>query len=201
MFRLLLGYNLQNSPHLVPAYELDTALLELSANLEKYNNLPCRIESVHDVDLVMKHIESTLFPELKLWEYKVLDADLQKKRFREAMQDTSLDPIPYHHKNVKDLPIEAQAELLRHWAIQSGNPGVRFHRSLDLPRAIGFMRSLTDSLEKQVAWLDKLLDQYNLSLYQEYDQDVTIALENIRSRIVYLHLDANGPKLREISSR
>jgi glycogen debranching enzyme len=47
----------------------------------------------------------------------------------------------------------------------------------------------------------KILDEYNLPLYKEYDEDVRIALENTRNRIEYTRLADHGPKWGKITKR
>ncbi|KAG2220263.1 hypothetical protein INT45_009878, partial [Circinella minor] len=224
------GYNLENSPHLVPAYELDSALLELSKNMDKHG-LPTIIKTIQDVDAVITYIKKTIFPRLKLWEYKkIVDPTPYTD---EAIKEILLSPqqqqqLQQGYKMEKNLPINVLADLFGQYAIQdNANPGVRVTRSVDLPHAISFVQILISAgytmdifiskndsnnvKEKQTSTeqdcmttnvttiFNKLLSQINLVQYQEYDKDVEIALENIRSRIIYTRLDENGPLLSEIN--
>lgn len=195
-----IGYNLENSPHLVPAYELDTALLELSKSIDQYG-LPKRLETKQDVDNVMSHIKDHIFPPLKLWEYDIVDADLAIQEFSSAiLQSSSSYDNTYKGEDVAGQPIKRQAELFGAYAITEGTPGTRFHRSVDISRAIAFVQSYAKQDEYKAVF-QKLIEQYNLVWYKLYDDDVKIALDNIKNRIMYLRIDNNGPKWGEISAR
>ncbi|KAI8147846.1 glycogen debranching enzyme [Fennellomyces sp. T-0311] len=185
------GYNLDNSPHLRPAYELDNALLALSEDMDKHG-LPRSIRTVQDVDAVVTHIKQVVFPQLKLWEYKVVDP---AQYTDEAIK--GIDPTPYDQEDPRGKPIAVQADLFARHAI-CDKPGVRF-QSVDLSRAVSFVQALADSAMDRVTLFKKLVSHHNLVKYQEYDKDVEVALDNIRSRLIYTRLDEAGPRLGDVS--
>ncbi len=100
------GYNLDNSPHLKVAYELDEALIQMADkflngtlfsvgvnNLFLFNfvkddsfveSLPC-IKSDSDVQRVLKVFKSNVWPSLKLWQFFVVDVESTLQEFREAL--------------------------------------------------------------------------------------------------------------------
>ena len=176
-----------------PAYELDNALLALSENMDEHG-LPRSIRTVQDVDAVVTHIKQAVFPQLKLWEYKVVDM-AQYDAFK------SIDVKPYEKaEDVRGKPIDVQADLFARHAI-CDKPGVRF-QSVDLSRAASFVQALADTAMDRVTLFRNLLSQHNLVKYQEYDKDVQIALDNIRSRLIYTRLDESGPRLGDdVSAR
>ncbi|KAI8391335.1 glycogen debranching enzyme [Radiomyces spectabilis] len=201
------GYNLHNSPHLVPAYELDTALIKLSGKLHELG-LKSKVESGHDIDAIMNYIRDHTIQELKLYEYKVIDVQKQTEIFRKSLQErTQCDPTQYGH--AQQLSFKEQAALLGKDAIQPGHLGTRFHRSVDQSRALSIVLAIAglqsiddvnnDHVNQLTDLFQRLLDEYNLPHYKEYDEDVRIALDNIKNRLAYTRLDANGPKLGEIS--
>ncbi|KAI9263123.1 glucanotransferase domain of glycogen debranching enzyme-domain-containing protein [Phascolomyces articulosus] len=273
------GYNLENSPHLVPAYELDTALVELSKEMDNHG-LPRRINTVQDVEAIVSYIKKHIFPRLQLWEYKTVDITpytndaikgillnpksspmllsyqqqllLQQKQDHNETTTTTTTPVLLE----KNQPIDILANLFGQFAMKDTyQPGIRGSRSLDLTRAISFVQAMIkmgyrlvgvdksiviassfssknddnnkdhdnntkvdknrkDDTENDndnddndinnvttvIAIFNKLLSQYNLVQYQEYDQDVEIALENIRSRMIYTRLDETGPCYGEINA-
>ncbi|KAI7871254.1 glycogen debranching enzyme [Spinellus fusiger] len=203
------GYNLHTSPHLVPAYELDTAFVALSENLGALG-LPSRISSPGDVDRIMAYATQNTVPELRLYEYFVVAVAAQKKLFEKALASKAkCDPQHYlKQSTLGQLSFKEQADLLGQDAISSGNLGERFHKSLDISHALSLvlalhgMTSIKETQGKEVVLVEtlgRLLDEYNLPFYKTYDEDIKVALENIKQRLVFTRLDDHGPKLGEIT--
>ncbi|KAI9024463.1 glycogen debranching enzyme [Phycomyces nitens] len=203
------GYNLHNSPHIVPAYELDTAFVELSGNMEQAG-LPRNITSQGDVDLIMDYAAKHTIPALKLYEYLVINVAEQKKAFKKALVDRiKCDPRKYfERRDLGHLSLKEKAIILSEDAVKIGNPGKRFNKSVDLSHAVAFVLALSgihtiDAVggqeDKLVDDFGHILDEYNLPLYKTYDDNVSAAISNIKSRLSYTRLDQNGPKFGEIT--
>jgi len=204
------GYNLHNSPHLVAAFELDTALLNMVDDFPKYN-LPTVLKSTKDLDAVMDAIKDHVIPALKLWEYKVLDVTAEKKKLKEAL--TSANPnsesSAFEGTTTARLTLTEQAKLLAEHGIADSQSGTRYGRTVDMAVAVAFIKNLggiagntgisEQEAERLVDAYGKVLDEYNLPLYKEYDEDVRIALENTRNRIEYTRLADHGPKWGEVT--
>ncbi|KAI8337988.1 glycogen debranching enzyme [Chlamydoabsidia padenii] len=208
------GYNLSNSPHLVPAYELDTALVLLSGELDQHG-LKNTIETAADVDPIMSYIQQHTIPDLKLYEYKVVDVakyvDLMKQRLINR-DGTNVDTGIYLDQQVHTLSLKQQAQLVidKSLIVQGTNPGTRFHKTVDIAGMTSFVLALdqldsidqvTDDnhIQQLVDKFQALLNECNLPSYKEYDQDVSIALENIKNRMIFTRLAENGPHLGPIS--
>ncbi|KAI8079775.1 glycogen debranching enzyme [Halteromyces radiatus] len=206
------GYNLHNSPHLVPAYELDTALVNLSGELD-HLGLKSTIESETDVNLIIDYIKHHTFPDLKLYEYKILDVSKCVALFEQRLIDkdaTGVNVKKYRDQQVHLLSLKQQAAFVidKKW-ISNGKPGTRFPKQLDLPSIISFILAVNQlddinetskhDIEQLSKSLQILLDECNLPWYKEYDQDVCIALDNIKNRMIFTRLADNGPHLGPIS--
>ncbi|MBW0479917.1 hypothetical protein O181_019632 [Austropuccinia psidii MF-1] len=200
------GYNLLNSPHLEPAFELDSALLELSRNL-KERGLPSKIESEFDLERIMHTIQYETLPNLKLWEYYAIDVDLVGSKFAKVWS-TIVNPAekgrkpPAHvdYLEFEEACLEGGETGWRHVT------GPRYHISskLDINSAVHFFRSKGyDSvpLEEATEVLKRVLNELNLDRYQEWDDDANAIVNNIRSRIRYTRLDAHGPRLDVIDEK
>ncbi|KAG1474093.1 hypothetical protein G6F56_000561 [Rhizopus delemar] len=202
------GYNLDSSPHLVPAYELDTALIDLSGEFDQFG-LPKDIRSDADADVIVKHIKDNVFKQLKLYEYKVVDVEKQADRVRNALQGRTekLNLDVYH--NVYKLDVKERVALFGKDVIANGHVGTRFHKTVHLPAALSFLlgfnkinslQEVTDSqVESLTASFISLLNDYNLPLYEEYDEECNVALDNIKGRLLFTRLAENGPKLGSIT--
>jgi glycogen debranching enzyme len=68
------GYNVETAPHLRPALELDSALLQFGKNLPKFG-LPTKFENEGDLLRVMEGVKSEVLAKQKLWEYYVVDVE------------------------------------------------------------------------------------------------------------------------------
>ncbi|EIE82182.1 glycogen debranching enzyme [Rhizopus delemar RA 99-880] len=204
------GYNLHNSPHLVPAYELDTALIELSDKFDQVG-LPKEIRSDRDADVIVEYIKTNIFKDLKLYEYKVIDLEKHVDVIRNALKGRSdklsCNPDVYH--NVYELDVKKRIALFGKDVIRNGHLGTRFHKTIHLPAALSFLLAFNkikhledvsdDQVENLVGSFKNLLNDYNLPLYEEYDEECKVALDNIKGRLLFTRLAENGPKLGPIS--
>lgn len=82
------GYNMVNSPHLESAVELDLALLKFSNELAQHG-LPTDIQSEEDLKKIVQVLQDKIIPQLKLWEYYVLDVAAEKAAFTKAWNQTN----------------------------------------------------------------------------------------------------------------
>lgn len=185
--------------------------MELSGCLEE-KLLPSKITSDQDVNAIVKHIRTILFPDLRLWEYKVVNVEAAVSALRQFLESDDRKIHTYDGEDAVHHAIDKQASLLARYALTKGHPGTRFNVSVDVPRAASFMLALagekvptTGTKQQQqqqqhlLATFKQLLDQYNVAPYAEYGEDVKVALENIASRIRFRFLDANGPRLSRVS--
>ncbi|BGP28347.1 bifunctional 4-alpha-glucanotransferase/amylo-alpha-1,6-glucosidase [Rhodotorula toruloides] len=205
------GYSVHSSPHLAGALELDDALLSLSSNLSSLG-LPTKLTSTADLDAIMSHIEHTLLPSLKLYEFYALDVATLKASFRESWASPAVKkdsvPPPQGKEDFTNLSFEDRALKFAQLCLPPtwSQLGHRFHAQLDLPASIAFVaqhlgiqpgQSTADQAADEVA---KMLDVLNVDRYREYDADVKAILENTRNRVKYTRLDEHGPKKGEISA-
>ncbi|KAJ7623337.1 glycoside hydrolase family 13 protein [Roridomyces roridus] len=77
------GFSPANSPHLTPAFELDSALIQLSGELAE-RKLPTSITNDQDLDSLASAVEG-LVKDLNLWQYYVLDAALASNKFIQGL--------------------------------------------------------------------------------------------------------------------
>ncbi|RKP13656.1 glucanotransferase domain of glycogen debranching enzyme-domain-containing protein, partial [Piptocephalis cylindrospora] len=196
------GYSLEVAPYLRPAYELDSLLISFNPSL--HFGLSTNPKTVEEVNAILTHLKDKAIPSLKLWQYYVVDVE-------EAVQDIagySQDGNAY--TNVPDLvdiqgkndilPLKDQAQALKNYAL-SHKVGQRYGKKLAVEKVALFLGNLLGS-GKESLWEEtyrKLLDQLNLPWYQECDEDMGTAIQNITSRIRYERLDEGSPRKEPIS--
>ncbi|GAA6000015.1 bifunctional 4-alpha-glucanotransferase/amylo-alpha-1,6-glucosidase [Rhodotorula paludigena] len=204
------GYSVHSSPHLTGAVELDSALLDLSANLSALK-LPTTISSPADLDAIMSHIEHQTLPALKLYEYYAIDVAGQKDRFRSAWSASNAKTAPPQGRgtDLTPLSIEERALKFAETCLPSSwnQLGARWHSQVDLPQAVAFIAEhlgleagKSETAEQATEELGKLLDVLNVDRYREFDEDTKAILENTRNRVRYTRLDEHGPKKGEINA-
>lgn len=177
--------------------------------MEKHG-LPTEINSAQDADTIMNYIKKNTFNELKLYEYKVIDVAKYVEEVRKALYNrkTQCDPSVYKDIN---LPVKERVALFGKEVIQDGHLGTRFHKSINLSKALGFLLAFNniasldqvsdDRVEALAQSFQGLLNDYNLPLYEEYDEECRVALDNMKGRLIFTRLAENGPKLGSISRR
>ncbi|KAJ1998827.1 bifunctional 4-alpha-glucanotransferase/amylo-alpha-1,6-glucosidase, partial [Coemansia thaxteri] len=185
------GFNLENSPHLRSAYELDDALVQFSRNLPDYG-LNRMVHSVEDVDRLLTAVNEHVIRPLRLWEFYVVDVEAAIEAVRAAWD--SADALePSDASVLEALSGDQRDDWLRAHIIgsRSHTLSTRFGRTIDPVRTAAVLRHLghSDDLEEAIVQLRKLLDLLNLPCYREYDSDVEAIRRNISDRVKYERLD------------
>lgn len=206
------GYNLKNSPHLRPAFELDDRLLNFSQELIDgvYGGeaMHC-CETFDDLNKIMNIWINVAFPAVKLWEFYVVDVNAAKRAFSAAWDDTvsgskSIDRIKYASRSLSSLSQKERADLLAADAIYcSKKDGSRFDKMLRMEVCLAFVFKFLSETgfndSDPLTVFTTLVDEINLSFYKEYDTDVAVINDQVMSRIMYLRVADHGPKLGAIT--
>ena len=197
-----LGYSPANSPHLTPALELDTAILNFSISLQK-RGLPIQVTSAADVDTLM-HSLTWYLKSLDFWQYYVLDVKAERESVKEALSTD--DVIPWDGPDLKAKTTVELFQILRDSGKIIGYRGLagRFSTKVDGPVAAGFVKAAfsgTGNVDTLINEWVKVVDVVNVSLYEEWNEDTKVALEHIKNRLKYIRLDDHGPKLGPISEK
>ncbi|KAI0352373.1 glycoside hydrolase family 13 protein [Trametes cingulata] len=195
------GYSPANTPHLTPALELDTAMLEFSAGLQAAG-LPTTITSEQDISKLVEAFDAYL-KERSLWQYYVLDVIRERRAIKEALDKG--DVVQWSGPDVAYKTVVELAEIIRDSGKIDGYKKLekRFGTQVPGPVAAGFVKAAfvnlgDDSESLADAWV-RVVDVLNVPLYEEWTDDTKAALDNIRNRLKYTRLDAHGPKLGPIT--
>ena len=197
-----LGYSPFNSPHLAPALELDTAIMNFSSTLQK-RGLPIEVTSAADVDTLMDALTEYL-KSLDFWQYYVLDVKAERERIKQALSADKVTPW-----NGPDVAGKSAAELFRILK-ESGKIlgyrelAARFSAKVDGSVAAGFAKAAflqTSDVDALTDGWITVVDVVNVSLYEEWKEDTKVALDQIKNRLKYTRLDDHGPKLGPVSAK
>lgn len=199
---MFLGYNVANSPHLAPALELDTAILSLSSKLASLG-VPTTINSEADLSALAGALDSAI-SDLRLYEYYVLDSTAQKKELLDVLVSSASTGKAWQGSSLANKSTGELAWILKstEGAISGlGKYAQRKGVKVDPATAAGFVEAAfagRNNEDKAEEW-GKVLDVVNVDLYREFDADGKAQRDNVISRVRYERLEANGPKLGEIS--
>ncbi|KIY70306.1 glycoside hydrolase family 133 protein [Cylindrobasidium torrendii FP15055 ss-10] len=194
------GFSPANTPHLTPALELDTAMIQFSGTLAS-KGLPTIVKSSSDVDKLLTAFEGVVRG-LNLWQFYVLDTKREKDSVKTALSSNNVTPwsgTPVAGKSVVEL-----ADIVRSTGKISGYQALagRFCTSVDGAVAAGLVKAafvdVADIDALADAWI-RVVDVLNVPLYAEWEDDTKAALEQIRGRVTYTRLDEHGPRLGEIT--
>ena len=199
---LLTGYSPLNFPHLVPALELDDAILQFSDSFQDFG-LPTEVKSMDDIELIMDAFYEYI-RQFNFWQYYVLDVAKEKEVIQGALSAGRIQM--WEGPDVQGKSISELATILR--AHRGGEflQGLskyakRYGVNVDGAVAAGFVLAARGSDADLISAWGEIVDALNEPLYHEWDEDINSVLENIKNRLKYNRLDDHGPKLGEITRK
>jgi len=205
-----IGYNLENSPHLKLAFDLDEGIISFSRDLKSLYNLNPDIRSEANLREIMKIFVESHLPKLKLWEYFVLDVGHHVTQLEEMVRELC---SPLLECSINGSPQNSSFDpTLIIKAIKNDGRYARFSKyaSMDeisklYSREINGIASAPTESERSIR-ISKLLSEFraaldslNLENYKVYDEKIQRIYNNIMARVRYERLDTSGPRLGEIS--
>ena len=196
------GFSPANTPHLTPAFELDSAIIDFSGSLAA-KGLPTSVQSENDVNVLIAAFDKAV-RSLNLWQYYVLDSAREKDSVNAALAAGNIEP--WTGPNIRGRNVGDLADILRaeKKIIGFGQLASRHNVRVDGTVAAGFVQAafadIKDHDALANAWV-KVVDVLNVPLYAEWEADTEAAIGNVRNRLRYTRLDANGPRLGEITKQ
>lgn len=203
------GYNINTAPHLRPAYELDSALLDYSSRLHSLG-MPTHLSNEGDLVKIMEGIKTHVFGPLKLWEFYICDATNNAKAVTSAWMEGQVDTSINVPEDVKSWSSAAKVEWIRQHACPgTDRMGERFRRNVAPGKGAAFLTALfgkydqhqNNAADERTAYgtILHFLNDLNVDWYKEHDDDKQAQLEQIFNRTKYVRLDENGPKFGDIT--
>ncbi|PRP75329.1 putative glycogen debranching enzyme Gdb1 [Planoprotostelium fungivorum] len=182
------GYNLDNSPHLRKAFDVDEALLVFSTDIHNgvYMDIPKGNFSEDDVRHLLSVFRRTVWPQWKMWEYYVVDvASTIAQVSAELRGDYKFDSR-YGADPMSDSCFDPLKTLMDDGIRDDGHQG-RFSLKIDLDVLLSIFGSeeqLSPSdVEKRMVRMRQVLDQFNAPGYHAYDTDTDLIIQNLFHRI------------------
>lgn len=198
------GYSPHNTPHLTPALEIDNCILDFSSGMESMG-LPTLLKTSHDLDQVMAAFSEKLRA-LNLWQYYVLNREQERDDVRAALDSHNLPQQDYPElASASDVVSIATVIRKNHLLLGVATFSKRYCVKVEATTAAAVVKaafgSSFDSKDDLAEVWGRVVDVLNVDLYKEANEDMEIAIKNIRNRVQYTRLDENGPRLASISKQ
>ena len=196
------GYNLHNSPHLISAYQLDTALLEFSNNL-RHLGYPTSINTTDDLLKIMEGIKTHVLGGLRLWEFYVIEVIPQCAEILDTWKKGKYTKSQYADNDFSKMSLKEKAATVAGTALMYKDYlGERFNKKLLAEHVAAYLYHVFGEYADSTVVaaqrdLTNLINEMNLPFYKEFDFDRETILENIFNRVKYVRLDLKKPEITE----
>jgi glycogen debranching enzyme len=196
------GFNLYNSPHLIAAYHLDTAMLEFGSNL-RHLGYPTHISTMDDLLKLMEGLKTHVLGGLRLWEYYIFDVNKAVEQTINCWKAGDIHKTIFWSVDLKNMPLKEKAEKLKEYLLRSTDSfGERFKKTIDASAAGGYLHIIygeykAGNVTAAQRDLTSLFNEMNLTFYREFDDDREAILENTFNRIKYVRLDLKNYEISE----
>ena len=200
------GFNLENSPHLKVAFDLDESILSFSSILmTSVYGISGELRDETDLLEMMKVFKDKHLPKTRLWEYFVINVSQSESNLEEFVE-IHLDDIENMEKPQISIKNLKEAE-------ENDRKCDRFSNKMNLNAVISFYSNQIEEIRScdrfqrshlisfLLADYRKQLDQLNIEKYHKYDEIIDVACRNIFNRALYERIAENGPKLGPVSKR
>jgi glycogen debranching enzyme len=188
---------------------LDSALLAFSAKVaDPSTPFSADIKSEHELKTIMTALRETVFRDIKLWEFYVVDVLTSLTEFQaEIAAKKPYSHDLFNHDTLTKLTLKEKAAVLSQAALSGADEhGDRHHKRILPNVAVAYMSALlninfTKAGATEIVYDEyrKILNEVNLEYYKAYDSDVETIITNIENRVKYMRLEEHGPRLGPIT--
>ena len=175
-------------------------MIDFSTSLAE-KGLPTTITCEADIETLVAAFQNFI-KGLELWQYYVMDVSLQRAAVKDAIIAGKCRP--WAGPDVKGKTVVELSEIIHSLGKIKNLDSFasRFCVTIDPDVAAAMIRAAFVDLADPDALADswvKVVDVINVPLYQQWEEDTRITLQNIKNRVRYTRLDERGPMLGEIT--
>lgn len=191
-------YNLTNSPHLRPAYLLDRLCWHISMDVHsgkwETSGLPKNINCEDHLNRLREIFKSYYLPLVNIHECYLIEVDEMVREFEQTLKNYLNGKYSLNPNEKGEKLIVIQDEEYR-----------RFKSKVSLDSAIKMAINLRQESNNEL-WTSQAVNSFrqclhelNGQIYEEVQNHLNAAVENVISATRYERLDSNGPKIDEVS--
>ena len=197
------GYNLHNSPHLIAAYQLDSALLDFSHDL-RHLGYPTAINTIDDLLRIMEGIKTHVLGGLRLWEFYIVEPAPAVDAIFRSWKNGREDPSSFMGVDLSTMTFQEKAKLVAARGLDGEESlGERFKKTIHSRVGAAYLTAVfgkyneANSTEAAHREITNIINEINLPFYKQFDNDRATILENIYNRVKYVRLDSKKPEITE----
>ncbi|XP_055887026.1 glycogen debranching enzyme-like isoform X1 [Biomphalaria glabrata] len=196
------AFNLQNSPHLRPAYVVDRILehfsLEVSKGLWEKDGIPAQVNSEYHLSAIGHALHHKVFPQYRLHEFFCLGVDNIIKEFKKAIENS---PSPDDYTG-NELHIIQDPNYHRFKSTIDMNLALKLFNT-DSPR-VNFgpgVFSRADRIAKCCEALTEHLIVLNANKEREVQDHIKCAIGNFIANAKWRFVNPAGPKISQVTEK
>ncbi|RUS77596.1 hypothetical protein EGW08_014635 [Elysia chlorotica] len=194
------GFNMDNSPHLRPAYILDRIFenfsLEVGNGRWEFDGVPRRINSEEHIGAIYNVLRHKVFPSFRLHEFYCVNIENLIKEFRNAIEQNN---TPIYEGGATQISIIQDPQFRR------------FKSSIDMNLAVHLFNtdrhhlfgpgafSREDRISKCCEALVREVAALNAVKERELHDHLNVALENFVANVRWRFVNPGGPRLGEVT--
>ncbi|XP_041474859.1 glycogen debranching enzyme-like [Lytechinus variegatus] len=193
------AYNVQNSPHLRPAFVVDRIFAHFNSEVMEGKweavGIPKIIDNEEQLHKIRHILTHEVFPPFKLQEFYQLDVEKTLEEFRERCKG-SKEATPQKESKPWEVSI-IQDKKYR-----------RLASTIDMNKALDNFNIQRNGVDEPEARIEQCcqdlrshLERLNGLASNVMGEDIRNAIENLISNVRYHHLEPSGPKLVEVTKK
>ncbi|XP_052826586.1 glycogen debranching enzyme isoform X2 [Octopus bimaculoides] len=188
------AYNLQNSPHLKPAFIVDRIFhyfsLEVCSGQWTNKGVPPEVNTEHHLNAIKHALHTEVFPKYRVYEFFLCDVDEALNKFKQQVKAGNIKPIKDHDLEI--IP-EKTYQRLKGTVDPEVAMGVL---NFDKSDIVNFDKRLEECCQV----LREKLNQKNKEKRSEITQHIDVAINNFLANVRYRFLAPDGPKIRRVTA-
>jgi glycogen debranching enzyme len=192
-------YNLVNSPHLRPAYLLDSLLHQLTLDISEgkweFSGIPTAVTSEDHLSAIRALLLGSYLPQVKIPELYMLDIDSLVTKFY-SMARKQLPPVAGTTEEMGQLKIIPDKQY-RH-----------LKATVDMELALRLYNTHRDDCFEDEIRLHQCgenfkshLEELNKEKFDEIQNHLLAAVENCIAGMRYFRVQHDGPQIKEVSAK
>ncbi|KAL5016234.1 hypothetical protein ScPMuIL_005823 [Solemya velum] len=187
------AYNLDNSPHLKPAYLVDRIFnhfsIEVANGKWKHRDIPVKIKTDADLHAIRHVLHTEVFPRYKMSEFYTVNLELVLKQFKQGIQENKIIQTSKPH-----LEIIQDPQFRRSACTIDMDTALRLY-NIDRPHVY----SREERIKVCCTELRSKIEELNGSKMHEMEDHINSAVNHFIENVRWRFLTPDGPQIGTVT--